>query len=285
MPTRTTLITAKHTLISFCIVLGLMIYAGAATASLMVAPIRVVFGDRTRSASVLILNTDKKPHTYRMGWKITKMKTDGSYEDLPDDANNPFSVSKMVVVSPKQITIQPDGRQNIRLSVRKPANLPPGEYRGHLVLETVPENEMRETQNENNSQKGISFGFRVAFGLSIPVIIRHQSTDFPDLKIDNIRFIPNDNPNTSGPRLAFDLLRKGGELSPYGRIDVYLDSAEGSPRIGQKNNVAIFKDISKREMWIDLTRDVPPGSKIRIVYLGGEEYSGQNLATKYFETK
>jgi P pilus assembly chaperone PapD len=258
-----------------------LLWASLATASLLVAPIRVVFNDRTRSATVLILNTDTKVHTYRMGWKLLRATEDGKYVDVQNDESSPYSVPKMVIFSPRQVTIEPDGRQNIRLSLRRPPDLPAGEYRAHLVMEELPED-----NNKDKKEKGVTFALNVAFGLSIPVIVRQGEAVLPSLKVDNLSIQnPTDKDQDKRQKIIFDILRDGGNRSTYGRLDIYLDNGGKLERIGARNNIALFNEINKRSFAIEVSKPLPAGAAIKIVYEGVEEYAGKTLAERTFRVQ
>jgi P pilus assembly chaperone PapD len=119
----------------------------SAMGDLTITPWRIVFGPRDRSASVQLLNTSDAPKTYRMGWMILKATKDGRYIPVPYDKdknkeNDPHGVQNMVIFSPRQVTIEPNGLQVIRLSLRRPADLPPGEYHAHMSMTRLAKTEM-----------------------------------------------------------------------------------------------------------------------------------------------
>src|SRR3546814_18747123 len=44
----------------------------------------------------------------------------------------------MIVFSPRRVTLPPHQPQVVRVGVRVPARLPPGEYRAHMLFRAVP---------------------------------------------------------------------------------------------------------------------------------------------------
>ena len=125
----------------------LLIPMETAQADLTITPWRIVFQPRDRSATVELLNTSDKTHTYRLGWMILKATTEGKYRLVPatrESDNDPYSVPNMVIFSPRQVTIEPHGDQVIRLSLRRPADLPLGEYRAHMTITQLAEKTPRK---------------------------------------------------------------------------------------------------------------------------------------------
>lgn len=244
-----------------------------ASAHLMLAPKRIIFEGRDRSAIVVLLNTDNKPHTYRIGWKLLEVDEDGKGKDKPLDENDPHSIHKMVVFSPRQVRIEPGGRQSIRLSLRRPADLPPGEYRGHLVFASMPEG----TRDVEGDMKGISLGLQVTVGMSIPVYIRNGNYAPTDVAIEN----PVLKPAEGGTqKLDFSIAHTPGTASSYGNVRVFLKQSGKEEQVGLLNRLTVYSEQKKRNASIALSYPAIAGSELRIVYEGADEYQGKILAEK-----
>jgi len=252
-----------------------------AVGNLTITPWRVVFGPRDRSASVELLNTSDTAGTYRIGWMITKATSEGKYEETmyhAEDDKDPNSVPHMVISSPRQVTIEPRGQQTIRLSLRRPANLPPGEYRAHITFIRMANPTLPEIHDPN--AKTMSMELKVNYGFSIPVIVR-QGED-KDLKVA-----------LSNPQLALqgrntilkvDLNRIAGKFSSYGEIHAYWKPPKGNEtEIGAVKNVALYPELKTRNIVIPLhTQDSLMGGKIRIAYIGKGEADGVKWDEKTF---
>ena len=145
----------KKIAIMFLVLTGLMFADIAATrADLMITPIRAVFDGRDRSKVITLINTSNKTRTYRMGWVLYTLNDQGNYEEVetltgPDGKDR--SAMEMIRFSPRQVTIEPQGRQRIRLSLRRPADLEPGEYRAHLSITRLADDGV---DNLNSSGRG-----------------------------------------------------------------------------------------------------------------------------------
>ena len=113
-------------------------YPKVGQASLTISPLRVVFEGRQRSAEVMLLNLSQEENTYRVGWIYNKMDEDGQYERVDQTLTPGYDVADFVLFSPRQVTIPPSGRQKVRLSLRRPPDLPDGEYRAHMIFQKLP---------------------------------------------------------------------------------------------------------------------------------------------------
>ncbi len=251
-----------------------------AKADLGITPVRIVFEGRGRSATVQLVNLTDHTNTYRMGWLTMKARPEGGYEVAQAaDQNDPYSVAKMIVFTPRQVTIEPHGQQTIRLSLRRPADLPFGEYRAHMSLVRMA----RDVQplRVDPEQKDISLALDVNVGFSIPVIVR--SGEDKDLKISlsspRLKMTEGKKPV---PKLNIDINRDAGTFSSYGFLDVYWQPPQGKEeKIGRLDNVALYPEIKQRHMEVPLDK-VPTGGNLRVVYRGKYESEGTTWAEKSF---
>ncbi len=256
----------RYTLAACAVLLGLLA-AGQSFAHLIISPMRFVFEDKTRRHTLMMMNTDSKTHTFRLGWKLMKMDEQGQYQDLPPDDSNAFSVPKMVVFSPRQVTLASNGRQNVNLALRRPADLPPGEYRGHLLFDELPEDEELGATGESPSVK-----VKVVLGFTVPVIVRSGDIAQGEVTIGTPQLTSQDNTSL----LKLDIGHTPGVGSVYGQVIVKA----ADEQVGILNNVAIYPEMSKRTVNVPLTRPISPGASVVVSYVGDGEYKGKTLATK-----
>ncbi len=248
--------------------------AAASAGSLTLTPWRVVFGARDRSASVTLLNTSNQQATYRIGWLMLKATDQGRYIEETynrEKDKNPFDVPNMVIYSPRQVTIEPHGYQVIRMMLRRPSNLPFGEYRAHMSFIRIADS--RPPANDPNA-KNISMELSASFGFSIPVIVR-QGED-PNLKVElmNPKLVAKGNYTT----LEVDLTRVAGTFSSYGAIKVYWTPPGGKEiKVGEMGNVALYPEVKTRHMYVPFIYVHKPvaGGKIRMVYVGELDAEGK----------
>lgn len=240
-----------------------------AQADLLISPLRVVFEGRDRSAEVTLINTSNKTHTYRVGWKAMVQTELGDYKEAGELEDGPFSLSEMVRFSPRQVTVEPDGKQRIRLSLRRPAEMPDGEFRGHMTFTRLPS----ATPSFDAPEKGQQLMLMLNMAFSIPVIVR-SGPGSASAAIENLHFLSPDEYVNNMPTIGMTITR-GGEFSAYGRLRVF-HSAPGmaEQQVGLLNNVALFPEINTREVRVPLDVQSLDSGQLRIVYEGMGEYSG-----------
>lgn len=250
-------------------------------ANLLLAPKRVVFEGRTRSATLAVVNTSRETRTFQLSWKMVAVDEKGMPHTVPL-VENAHSVSKMVVFSPRRVTIPGNGRQSVRLSLRRPADLPPGEYRGHLVFSS---NTGEEDEMSLSAGKGVSIGLKIGIGMSIPVIVRQGDVAPESVSIQNVSLSSDPNGNQS---LQLFLMHSAGKgASAYGNVRAYARAENGKDEtlVAASPNVSLYTEQAKRVMTMSLLRPIPSGSVLRIAYEGGEEYTGQTFAQKTIRIK
>lgn len=255
---------------AFAVIMAFFV-AGEALANLTISPLRFVFEHKVRSHSLLVMNNDAKPHTYRLGWKLMKMDENGQYHDIPPGEAGTYSVPRMVDFSPRQVTLAGGGRQQVRLRLKRPADLPPGEYRGHLLFEEVLPKEDPAPAAAGSGQ-GPSLKINVALGFTVPVIVRAG-----DIKPAGIAFsAPRIQAGKDKQLLNMDIMHTPGKSSVYGQV---LVKRKGE-QVGVLSNVALYPEMEKRILNIPLTQNLPVGSDIEVSYVGDGEYKGKTFASK-----
>lgn len=242
-----------------------LVISAESLASLTITPLRVVFTGRDRTAEIVLINTSGKTNTYRMGWMHNRQKDDGYYEEIETPLNPDYNPEDMILFSPRQVTIPPGGRQRVRMSLRRPAEMPDGEYRAHLRFQKLaPE---AAPNPGNKDAPGMDLSITVNLGFSIPVIVR-QGTHDAAAHINDIRFIPANQDPKGEAKLELHLNRTGIH-STIGRVKAYWQPPEGKKvRIGQMNNVVLYPEINRR--FVRLRLEIPEirGGQIQIVYEG-----------------
>ncbi len=268
----------RAVILAFMLSIALLAFPSAAKADLTITPVRVVFQGRDRSMSVELLNTTDHTNTYRMGWMEMKANDKGGYDMLPADDKNPDGVPNMVIFSPRQVTIEPHGHQIIRLSLRRPADLPSGEYRAHLSMTRIA-NALPPVADTH--QKGVTMALYANLGFSIPVIVR--SGEDKDLKVSLINpKLAMNHKTPPAPVLLIDLNRDAGKFSSYGSIKVLWQPPKGEEQeIGILNNVALYPEIQQRHVEIALNQNPTVGT-LKVVYLGKLESEGTTWAETSF---
>lgn len=263
-------------------------------AALLVMPIRLVLGDRDRTGNITVFNTSGEETIFRMSWRYQKQREDGSYEitDAPIDEQS--DLSKMLLFSPRQVTLQAGQKQRIRVSVRRPPDLADGEYRAHLALTRVGDENpaTREPPSIGAAQEGkeemakaeakMSIGLKVNVSYSLPVILRQGAYDTTADIVDAKLIGPPPNSKDNNPQASLTLSRSG-KYSTIGKVQIFWTPPGQSERlVGQSNNVNIFPEISKRTLQVPLKEAGVSSGSLRIVYMGDGPEKGITFAEKTF---
>ena len=126
---------------------------------LLVAPTKLEFEGRTRSGILKILNRDSKETIFRISFAPLMEKDKG------EDA------SEWVRFSPRRMRLGPNEHQTVRIVVRKPADLPAGEYTARLKIQAIPP---PPKPDEDAPTDKIKVNLNIVYGVTIPINIKHD---------------------------------------------------------------------------------------------------------------
>lgn len=246
----------------------------AAMADLMIMPIRTVFQGRDRMKGITLVNTATTPATFRLEFYHLKQKESGGYERVEEPTTPGYDLSKMLVYSPRQVDLPPRGKQAVRLALRRPENLPDGEYRVHMKL-------LRIKQGESSTvKKGIEASVGINVGFSVPIMLRQGKYD-TEVKISDPKFVP---PQGKRPASIRFYLNRTGKYSALGRADIFWTPPGGEERkIGTLNGLTVYPEVSRREASVNISEQSLSGGKIRIIYEGAETDKGKHFDEKVFD--
>ncbi len=256
--------------------LGLLLLAGLlsippAHADLTIVPTRVVLEERDRNAVLTIVNRGDHAETFRLSWQHLRQLRDGRYQEIATPAADDLFADVMIRLSPRQITLEPGEQQIVRLLLRKPPDLPPGEYRSHLLFSAEPQ--VLGTPQASSGAIGIEL--KVAYGLSIPVIVRHgplsasASLSFTWRRVDKMLAVTA-------------LIERQGNKSVYGDILVQYQPPQGEPvTLRELQGLSVLPPSTEHEVPIDIA--VPPElslahGRIKVTYREPAEKGGAVLA-------
>lgn len=224
-----------------------IVLAGAvldsAANGLVIAPTRVMFEGRTRVATVYLTNRGDRETTYRISLRDKRMLESGQIVDIDEPTRLERPAADLVRYSPRRITLPAGGSQTVRLMLHNPSsgNLERGEYRTHLVFQSVPP----VPENDDGSVTAYAI-----LETSIPVIIRR---DNPDAAIAFSSAALDTTPDVQGrPSLRLTLEREGLR-SVYG--DLTVDWVIDGKRIpvAKLAGLGVYHPTPRRVMAVPLT--------------------------------
>ncbi len=242
-----------------------------------------------RSSQIDVVNTTGQAATYRLTLVNRRMNQAGEF--LPVDAPLPDErfADSMIRFSPRQLTVEAGGSQVIRLSLRKPPGLAPGEYRSHLLIERVLDANSASSIDSavgNQSSDGLDIRLTPLVGAMIPVIVR-EGTAQVEMSIASMGYTARIGET---PPLLNLTLERSGNWSVYGDLVVTFQADSGSApvQIARVNGLAVY--VPNRERLLRVALEPPEGAdlrrgKIRAVFQLRPEDGARALAEGSFELR
>jgi hypothetical protein len=220
--------------------------AAARNGGLLVFPKRVVFSGRERSAVLTLMNSGAKPTTFRLELIDLRMDEEGRLMPYRENEGAPGRTLKgMVRFSPRQVTVEAGDQQTVRVFVRKPADLEPGEYRSHLLLRALPSTDQGPRIEDFQAEQENALSIRITAlpAISLPVIVRHGDLD-ASVSLQVVDVLER-GPGSQVLSLRLD---RQGDRSVYGDMAAYWLPALGGDEIlvGRANGVAIYTTVQQR---------------------------------------
>lgn len=237
--------------ILFCLLLAFSLTTPLAQARIDIMPQKIVIESRQRGGEFTILNLFNTKNTFRISLVNYRQDEHGVYTTLDTPLNPVFDPKKIVRFSPRQFSIAKGGRQKVRISVRKPADLPEGEYRFHIqALSFIEDDEPRLSGN--------NVSLTMNMGVTIPVVVRHGNVS-ATAKLGTPIIMNASQTNSRKPELHMPITR-GGNASAIGKLEVLWQPSGGAVRrIGRISNLNIFSEVTTRYIKLPLY-EKPSGS-------------------------
>lgn len=264
-------------------VLG-MLAMRPAWADLMVAPTRIVFEKNQRAAQLDLINSGAETATYRLSIVNRRMSETGEFSAIVSPAPGEQFADELLRYSPRQVVLAPGIGQTVRLSLRKPADLPAGEYRSHLVFEKIAAAKGATSIETQAAPVGeVSVQLTMLAGVSIPVIVRQGETA-ADVKLSELQ-LPK--PVPGQPATLKLVLQRSGNRSVYGDLGAIFTPQGGvAQEVGKAGGVAVYTPNALRR--IQLALQLPPGlaltrGRLRVTFRERPEAGGKLLAEAAIE--
>ena len=250
-----------------------------AAADLMLHPTRVVLEKNQRAAQVELINSGTQTTTYRIGIVNRRMGEGGDFSAADTALPGEQFADAMLRFSPRQVTIPPGGGQTVRILLRKPADLPVGEYRSHLQIDRVgtPSDGVRVAGAPPGPGE-VGVQLQVLVGVSIPLIVRQGDTT-ATLALSGLELLK---PSPGDPPIIAAVMQRSGNRSVYGDLVVSFIPPGGSPvPVGKAAGVAVYAPNPVRR--VKLALQPPAGmalsrGTLRLAFMQRPEEGGRQLA-------
>lgn len=248
-----------------------------ALGQLMVSPTRVVFEGNERTKQISVINNGSETGRFRISFVRRNMNAEGKIKQVDESEAGMYS-DEMVRFSPRQVTLQPGQSQTVRLLLRKKSGTADGEYRSHMMFQSLPDAATSDVNNlAGDKANELTVTLIPVVGITIPVIVRQGKLDS---KITLSDFeIKQGNTVKAQSVLSLKINREGTK-SAYGDFRVYFTAKGGVPvTIGRINGVAVYTSTANRSL--DIKLQMPENlslsnGELRVTYLepGKDEKSG-----------
>ncbi len=245
---------------------------------LLVSPTRIVFEEGDRATTITLVNTGPETATYRISFIQMRMSEDGSMKEIQEPEPGEMFADQLIMFSPRQVVLPPGIPQIVRLQVRKPSDLDTGEYRSHLLFRAVP-SDPEPLDETDDLETDFAIQFVPIYGVSIPVIVRHGSTN-ATVDISSLSLTPQTEDNPT-PALSVEFIREGNR-SVYGNITATFITDQGQEHVvGRRNGVAVYSPNSVR--WVNINLNLPPdiefeNGTLHVTYRQADETGSDFLA-------
>ena len=243
-------------------------------ANLQVFPTRLVMSDQKRVANLSLRHTGDKPETYKVSAVFFRMKEDGAMDPVTDPTPGERSLVKHIRFSPRTIVVQPNSEQLIKVMFSGSAKLPEGDYRAHLHVEPIGEEEKPEVKDDK-PVKGIEMQIKARLAFAVPVIFHHGKTSYT-ATLGNVKLLGA----TDTQALASVDVKWEGNSFPYGDFFAFF-----TPKKGDANQVGVIKGVASysnpRTVTFPLTekKDKLVHGTLRIEFREPEEIGGKVVQT------
>ena len=218
----------------------------------MVSPTRVVFEGNERTKQINLINNGSETGRFRVSFVRRDMGADGKFVEVKEGETGLYS-DEMIRFSPRQVTLAPGQSQTVRLMLRKKKGIADGEYRSHMMFQSLPDAEASDV-NTLSSEKSDKLSVKLIpiVGITIPIIVRHGELDY---KVSLSHFeIKQANTVKAESVLSLKINREGN-MSAYGDFRVYFTPKSSTPVIiGRINGVAVYTSTSSRTLEIALQK-------------------------------
>jgi hypothetical protein len=214
-----------------------------AAAQVSVSPSLVLFDGEPGTRAITVENVGARDQVYRVSLINLRMEPDGRMLVAAEPRQGEHFAGDMVRFSPREVVLAPGASEVVRFRV---ANLQPGEYRTHVLVQQVPDIGALD-KPPFLREDGVTVDLQAVFGVAIPLIIRSgelpASLAFADARVAHM---PD-----GGPAVALKLLRSGSR-SLRGAVSLRLEGIE----IALYDGIAIYAPASERDLLLPLTSDV-----------------------------
>jgi fimbrial chaperone protein len=245
-----------------------------ARADIAIFPLHPIFTDKVRTQHVNIVNNSTDSALFRMELVYQRQNTDGSYTPLDEPMTPGVDLRKMIVYSPRQISLEGGDVQLVKLALRRPADLPEGEYRAYLKMMRM---DGKGPVISSRVGKGISANINIAIGYAVPIIVRHGTYD-TTASLSDVKYDPPAGKKSASVKMV---IHRKGKFSTLGHINIFwVRSGQEDKLVGMMNGINVFPEIDHRDVNLAINEKSLSGGSLRVVYAGDDADKGLTFDEK-----
>jgi hypothetical protein len=252
------------------LVYGFLMATAAMTAfapdanALRVTMKRVLFEGSKRADIIVLINNTNEEAVYRLGWRRMRMTETQSIVAVEEGEATPDikPADDFVKYAPRRVVLPPGGSQQVRLMLRKPQDLPDGEYRSHFWIEPEASAVKFEPKGDNvDATKGPAVQIKMLTGVTMPVIVRTGNLTVTGGIVDG--FVTR---GAEKSKAQFTLTREGTR-SLYGDLEFTC----GATVVHKVNGLAVYTEVGKRILDFDINGLPADCGTVKVVYKAAED--------------
>ena len=236
------------------------------------SPLRTVIDSKSRVSTFTMSNPSARVISGSINW-IDLTFTENGIEPASPSERTARSAAPYLIVSPATFQLEPGGRLDVRVELKKGARIPRGERRSHLLFET--------SASRTTLHKASESGLQIDIGLSVSVPVLLRGHGRPGARIGETQLVRDDDGFLA---LSTQLEQSGGH-SAYGRLLVYHTPKQGTAApslLGEIANVAAYKGEAPKNYLIPLNKIALEEGSLELRYEGGQEHEGRMFDLRVF---
>lgn len=238
-----------------------------------ITPRRIILETRERVGEFTILNIGSEESTVRVTLLNYRQDERGVYATLESPLDPVFDPSEIVRLSPRQFTVPAGGKQKVRFTLRKPADLPAGEYRFHIQVARATDYGPPAPSRPGTKSVGVV----VNVGAAIPVVVRHNAHSV-DVALSDLSYIPANRDDR--PEFRFTIKRQG-DISTIGQARIiWIPNGGEAEEIGVSSNLNVFHEVAERHVVVPLKHAPSGHGRFYVEYINDltrEHYADASL--------
>lgn len=247
-----------------------------AQAELQVLPSRIYLSESQKTAQISLMHKGTKSARYRVDAVSYKMKSDGSLELVKDPTKAENSAVDYFRFSPRQVTVEPNIEQVIRLQLKWPEDaIPDADYTANLNIEAIEEEDESNAIRPSINAQAIPSEPPV----SIPVIVRRGKPEL-NLKLQDFKTTIAADKTIS---YSVEVVKTGSAILHGDFVLLYFTEGNDKPTIVAQSN-GVSSSIEKRSFTQTLSIDKFVKGRLVLEVREAVSDGGKVLATTSLET-